>query len=163
MADFLTWWILEKTRKWRPKDGGVVVGRAEFSQVSCVLRVCQLCKCSCPDEIRLVMAEAPGDQIQEYQASCDDSYLNLTKLDWTRPDQEYQASCDDSCLNLTKLDWTRPDQEYQARIVSIAVTVQRGQRSPHSGPAGMSTPPIAVAAGRNPLSTTAVTPPHLGL
>ncbi|KAI8517408.1 DIS3-like exonuclease 2 [Branchiostoma belcheri] len=49
------------------------------------------------------------------------------------------------------------------RIVSIAVTVQRGQRSPHSGPAGMSTPPIAVAAGRNPLSTTAVTPPHLGL
>ncbi|KAI8519072.1 hypothetical protein Bbelb_023290 [Branchiostoma belcheri] len=29
-----------------------------------------LCKCSCPDEIRLVMAEAPGDQIQEYQARC---------------------------------------------------------------------------------------------
>ncbi|KAI8492832.1 hypothetical protein Bbelb_294290 [Branchiostoma belcheri] len=49
------------------------------------------------------------------------------------------------------------------RIVSIAVTVQRGQRSPHSRPAGMSTPPIAVAAGRYPLSTTAVTPPHLGL
>ncbi|KAI8482174.1 hypothetical protein Bbelb_400620 [Branchiostoma belcheri] len=53
--------------------------------------------------------------------------------------------------------------EFALRIVSIAVTVQRGQRSPHSGPAGMSTPPIAVAAGRNPLSTTAVTPPHLGL
>ncbi|KAI8488509.1 hypothetical protein Bbelb_338210 [Branchiostoma belcheri] len=68
IADFLTRWILEKTRKWRPKDGGMVVGRAEFSQVSCVLRVCQLCKCSCPDEIRLVMAEAPGDRIQEYQA-----------------------------------------------------------------------------------------------
>ncbi|KAI8510285.1 hypothetical protein Bbelb_127130 [Branchiostoma belcheri] len=68
IADFLTWWILEKTRKWRPKDGGVVVGRAEFSQVSCVLRVCQLCKCFCPDEIRLVMAEAPGDRIQEYEA-----------------------------------------------------------------------------------------------
>ncbi|XP_078697573.1 uncharacterized protein LOC144925459 [Branchiostoma floridae x Branchiostoma belcheri] len=67
--NFLTWWILEKTRKWRPKDGGVVVGRAEFSQVSCVLRVCQLCKCSCPDEIRLVMAEAPSDRVQEYQAS----------------------------------------------------------------------------------------------
>ncbi|KAI8506107.1 hypothetical protein Bbelb_164600, partial [Branchiostoma belcheri] len=81
IAGFLTWWILEKTRKWRPKEGGVVVGRAEFSQV------CQLCKCSCPDEIRLVMAEAPGDQIQEYQASCDDSCLNLTKLDWTGPDQ----------------------------------------------------------------------------
>ncbi|KAI8519825.1 hypothetical protein Bbelb_030820 [Branchiostoma belcheri] len=64
IADFLTWWILEKTRKWRPKDDGVVVGRAEFSQVSCVLRVCQLCKCSCPDEIRLVMTEAPGDRIQ---------------------------------------------------------------------------------------------------
>ncbi|KAI8500702.1 hypothetical protein Bbelb_215200 [Branchiostoma belcheri] len=32
IADFLTWWILEKTRKWRPKDDGVVVGRAEFSQ-----------------------------------------------------------------------------------------------------------------------------------
>ncbi|KAI8519071.1 hypothetical protein Bbelb_023280 [Branchiostoma belcheri] len=68
IADFLTWWILEKTRKWRPKDDGVVVGRAEFSQVSCVLRVCQLCKCSCSDEIRLVMAEAPVDRIQEYQA-----------------------------------------------------------------------------------------------
>ncbi|KAI8503645.1 hypothetical protein Bbelb_186160 [Branchiostoma belcheri] len=68
IAEFLTWWILEKTRKWRPKDGGVVVGRAEFSQVSCVLRVCQLCKCSCPDEIRLVMAEAPSVWIQEYQA-----------------------------------------------------------------------------------------------
>ncbi|KAI8491666.1 mediator complex subunit Med15 [Branchiostoma belcheri] len=37
------------------------------------------------------------------------------------------------------------------------------KRSPHSGPAGMSTPPIAVVAGRNPLSTTAVTPLHLGL
>ncbi|KAI8489825.1 hypothetical protein Bbelb_324550, partial [Branchiostoma belcheri] len=80
-------WILEKTKKWRPKDGGVVVGRAEFSQVSCVLRVCQLCKCSCPDEIRLVMAEAPVVRIQEYQASSDDSCLNLTRLDWTIPDQ----------------------------------------------------------------------------
>ncbi|KAI8515907.1 hypothetical protein Bbelb_067200 [Branchiostoma belcheri] len=86
IADFLTWWILEKTRKWRPKDDGVVVGRAEFSQVSCVLRVCQLCKCSCPDEIRLVMAEAPGDRIQKCPASSDDSCLNLTRLDWTRPD-----------------------------------------------------------------------------
>ncbi|KAI8509650.1 hypothetical protein Bbelb_120780 [Branchiostoma belcheri] len=94
IADFLTWWILEKTRKWRPKDGGVVVGRAEFSQVSCVLRVCQLCKCSCPDEIRLVMAEAPGDRIQEYQASSDDSCLNLTRLDWTRPGDPRRISDD---------------------------------------------------------------------
>ncbi|KAI8478962.1 hypothetical protein Bbelb_433010 [Branchiostoma belcheri] len=52
---------------------------------------------------------------------------------------------------------------YTDFVTATAVTVQRGQRSPHSGPAGMSTPPIAVAAGRNPLSTTAVTPPHLGL
>ncbi|KAI8502158.1 hypothetical protein Bbelb_197460 [Branchiostoma belcheri] len=135
MADFLTWWILEKTRKWRPKDGGVVVGRAEFSQVSCVLRVCQLCKCSCPDEIRLVMAEAPGDRIQEYQASCDDSCLNLTKLDWTRPDQEYQASSDDSCLNLTKLDWTRSDQstpEDSTRISGCAPVQTPTVRRPNA-------------------------------
>ncbi|KAI8497130.1 hypothetical protein Bbelb_250790 [Branchiostoma belcheri] len=113
IADFLTWWILEKTRKWRPKDDGVVVGRAEFSQVSCVLRVCQLCKCSCPDE----MAEAPGDQIQEYQASSGHSCLNLAREDWTRPDdlktqEEYQLTA------VMILNPTRPDVHVLRNLVT---------------------------------------------
>ncbi|KAI8500915.1 hypothetical protein Bbelb_210100, partial [Branchiostoma belcheri] len=98
--------------------------------LTCVLRVCQLCRCSCPDEMRLVMTEAPGDWIQEYQASSEDSCLNQTVLDWTRPDLviwghiKKSISSGDSCLNLTRLhglDQTRPGdlktkEEYQKPV-----------------------------------------------
>ncbi|KAI8496997.1 hypothetical protein Bbelb_249460 [Branchiostoma belcheri] len=64
-----------------------------------------------------------------YCFSSGDSCLNLTREDWTRPDdlkteEVWNISSGDSCLNLTREDWTRPDdlktqEEYQLTAVMI--------------------------------------------
>ncbi|KAI8500931.1 hypothetical protein Bbelb_210260 [Branchiostoma belcheri] len=162
---FPTWWIFGEDKKMAPvgrRTAWSGEGRI-FTSYKCT---CELCKFFCPDEMRLVMTEAPGDRIQKYQArssqaeicvtttgredvdarhghhaehdpqlrrrgptllcpnkwrvsfrcatNSEDSCLNLTRLDWKRPDGAIQEpkkniSSEDSCLTLTRLDWTGPD------------------------------------------------------
>ncbi|KAI8506716.1 hypothetical protein Bbelb_151570 [Branchiostoma belcheri] len=78
-------------------------GRVETSSYKLCSEGLQPVQVFSTDAMRLVMTEAAGDQIREYWASSEDSCLNLTRLDWTRPDdletqEKYQR----------RLDQTRP-------------------------------------------------------
>ncbi|KAI8516181.1 hypothetical protein Bbelb_069940 [Branchiostoma belcheri] len=89
----------------RWKEDSVVGGGQSFHKlVTCALRVCQLCRCSCPDEMTC------DDRCTRWLLTDGDSCLNPTREDWTRPD-------------LAGLDQTRPGdlrtskQEYQRWLV----------------------------------------------